>query len=553
MQIKTFRLAFYLSPWKLVLLASVWIALFANWPLWKAMANLPEMGQIRGTFFITAFALMVAALLSAILSLLAWHSTVKPVIALFLLAAALGTYFMGTYGVVIDSSMMVNVLVTDLQEVRDLLSFRLLLSVLFLAGLPLVFVWQVKLRPATLAQQLTRNLLVLAGSLTLVLIIGILSFADLSSTMRNHRSLRYMINPLNSFYALGMLIHEANAMPNKPPAIIDSTAKLLPRPAKTKPFLLLLVVGETARADHFSLNAYPRATNPELGQRDVMSFRNVSSCGTNTATSLPCMLSHLGRKDFVARQQEYENLLDLLQQTGLAVFWLENQAGCKEVCDRIPHSFAKHPPKGIQHAAGICQEGECLDEALLTGLDARLASLPEVRRNRGVVLVLHQMGSHGPAYYKRSPPTHKPFQPECKTNILQNCPIQQIINAFDNSIVYTDYLLSRGIDWLSKQQTNYETAMLYLSDHGESLGENNIYLHGLPYALAPKEQKQVPMIFWLPPSTRLSKGVDYGCLHQKLDEPFSHDNLFHTVVGLVGIQTKSYQTSLDILHSCRSR
>ncbi|MBX7228202.1 MAG: phosphoethanolamine--lipid A transferase [Burkholderiaceae bacterium] len=553
MQIKTFRLSFYSSPWKLVLLASVWIALFANWPLWKAMANLPEMGQSRGIFFITAFALMVAALLSALLSLVAWHSTVKPVIALFLLAAALGAYFMGTYGVVIDSSMMVNVLVTDWREVRDLLSLRLLLSVLFLAGLPLIFLWQVKFEPAKLSQQLTRNFLVLAGSLTLVLIIGLLSFADLSSTMRNHRSLRYMINPLNSFYAVGMLIHEANAIPNKPPAIIDTTAKLLPRSAKTKPLLLLLVVGETARADHFSLNAYPRATNPELAQQDVMSFRNVSSCGTNTATSLPCMLSHLGRKDFVARQQEYENLLDLLQQTGLAVFWLENQAGCKEVCDRIPHGFAKHPPKGIQHAAGVCEEGECLDEALLTGLDARLASLPQVRRNQGVVLVLHQMGSHGPAYYKRSPPTHKPFQPECKTNVLQNCPPQQIINAFDNSIVYTDYLLSRGIDWLSKQQANYEPAMLYLSDHGESLGENNIYLHGLPYALAPKEQKHVPMIFWLPPSTRVSKGIDYDCLHHKLDEPLSHDNLFHTVVGLVGIQTKAYQTSLDILHSCRSR
>lgn len=515
------------------------------------MTALPEMGQGRGFIFIAAFAVMVAALLTAILSLLAWSSIIKPVIAMFLLSAALGAHFMGTYGVVIDSSMMVNVLTTDLHETRDLLGLRLFLSVLFLAGLPLLFLWRVPLERATLIGQAGRNAVVLAASVLVMLIIGAVSFADLSSTMRNHRSLRYMINPINSFYALGMLIHEANALPMGAPLAIGTDAKLLPRTAGAKPALLLLVVGETARSDHFSLNGYARPTNPELSQRDVISFRNVSSCGTNTAASLPCLVSHLGREGFLAREQQYENLLDLLQRTGMAVFWLGNQAGCKDVCDRIPYSFAKYPPRGMQHPPGLCVEGECLDEALLTGLDARLAALPEAKRNRGVVLVLHQMGSHGPAYYKRSPPARKPFVPECQTNVLQQCEPQQLINAFDNSIAYTDYVLAKGIDWLAGQQGHYDPAMLYISDHGESLGENNLYLHGLPYALAPRQQKHIPMVLWLPVSTQASTGVSSACLRQHLDQPLTHDNLFHTVLGLVGISTKVYSASLDALQPCR--
>jgi lipid A ethanolaminephosphotransferase len=193
----------------------------------------------------------------------------------------------------------------------------------------------------------------------------------------------------------------------------------------------------------------------------------------------------------------------------------------------------------------LCDKDECLDEALLRGLDQRIAALPAARREQGIVVVLHQMGSHGPAYYKRSPPNRKPFQPECTTNVLQQCERAAVVNAYDNSIAYTDHMLALAIDWLAARSAQNAPALLYVSDHGESLGENNLYLHGLPYAIAPRAQTHVPMVMWLPPH----RGM-LACLRDKRDAPLSHDNLFHTTLGLVGVTASEYRAALDLTAAC---
>jgi lipid A ethanolaminephosphotransferase len=259
------------------------------------------------------------------------------------------------------------------------------------------------------------------------------------------------------------------------------------------------------------------------------------------------MFSHRGRKGFEARKQDDENLLDLLQRAGLAVLWIDNQAGCKGVCERIPQTMADNPPPADKR---LCSDGECLDDVLLQGIDQRLAALPQARRDQGVVLVLHQMGSHGPAYYKRSPSTRKPFLPECTTNVLQQCERQALVNAYDNSIAYTDHVLAQAIAWLAQHADRYDTALLYVSDHGESLGENNLYLHGLPYALAPREQTHVPMLLWLAPGA--ARSLQPACLPAQRNAAWSHDNLFHSVLGLVGVTASEYQPALDVLAACRS-
>jgi lipid A ethanolaminephosphotransferase len=196
-------------------------------------------------------------------------------------------------------------------------------------------------------------------------------------------------------------------------------------------------------------------------------------------------------------------------------------------------------------------DGECFDEALLSGLDARLAALPAAARERGVLIVLHQMGSHGPAYYKRSPPDRKPFQPECTTNSLQQCDHAALINAYDNSIAYTDHMLADSIVWLKQHETQYEPSMYYVSDHGESLGENGIYLHGLPYSIAPREQTHVPMVVWLSPGAQAEGGPAMACLQAKRDTPLTHDNLFHSSLGLLGIRAAEYKPALDAFAACR--
>lgn len=538
------------NPLSLALAGALWIAAFANWPLWRALLALPENNSGRGALFIAGFGLMIAALLTVLLAFLAWRFTVKPAIALFVLSAAFGAHFMGTYGVLIDSTMMVNVVQTDPREVRDLLSWRLLLGVAFLAGVPLLAMWRVPVQRLGAAAQLGRNAIGLFVALAVFAALLFALFADLSATMRNHKTMRYLINPLNSFYALADIGLQRSSQPAGPPLPIGLDARIAPRAAGTRPPLVLLVIGETARADHFALNGYERPTNPALAALDVISFREVSSCGTSTAASLPCMFSHLGRKQFERRERDSENLLDLVQRSGMAVLWLDNQAGCKGLCKRVPTAKAIDAAPGRAAAPGaqLCQDGECLDEALLVGLDARLAALPTERRERGVLLVLHQMGSHGPAYYKRSPANRKPFLPECTTNVLQQCDRASLVNAYDNSITYTDHMLAQTVQWLQGQAQQFETTLLYVSDHGESLGENNLYLHGLPYAVAPREQTHVPMLVWSAPAANSLT----TCLREKRDMPLTHDNLFHSVLGRLGISASEYQAALDVFAACRT-
>lgn len=540
------------NPLTLAMLCGVWIAALPNWPLWRALAALPEMNSARGWIFMTGFGLMIAALTTALLALAAWRFTIKPAIAALVLLAAIGAHYMGSYGVVIDPTMMTSVVQTNPREVRDLLSLRLLGSVLVLAGLPLVFIWRARLRPVSGCAQATRNAFGLVGALSVLAALMLALFGDLSVTMRNHKSIRYLINPANSIYGLIGAGLRSKDRPYSQMLPLGVDAKVIPRAADARPPLLLLVVGETARADHFALNGYPRPTTPELAGLGVTSYRNVTSCATHTAGSLPCMFSHLGKAGFEARSVDHENLLDLVQRAGMAVLWLDNQAGCKGLCDRVPHAFAKDAPVGGPPLpAALCNAGECLDAALLVGLDARLAGLPAQARERGVLIVLHQMGSHGPDYYKRSPADRKRFQPECTSSLLQQCQRKSLMNSYDNSIAYTDHVLAQAVNWLKRQSPNYDATMLYVSDHGESLGENNLYLHGLPSSVAPREQTHVPLVVWLSAQAQLDTGVTTDCLRTQRNTALSHDNLFHSVLGVLGIQASEYRPALDAFAACR--
>ncbi len=544
------------NPLTLALCAGLWIAVLPNWPLWQALAALPEMVTPRGLLFGAGFGAMIAALTTALLALAAWRWSIKPAITLVVLSAAFGAHFMLSYGVVIDATMMTNVIQTDPREVRDLLNLRLAVTVLILALLPLAVLWRTRVQRLRFAAQLGRNLLGAAAAVIVLLALLFALFADLSATMREHTSMRYLINPLNSFYALADLAVQSGARPSGPPKVIGLDARIAPRAPGSRPPLLMLVVGETARADHFAVNGYGRPTTPQVERLRFTSFSNVSSCGTSTATSLPCMFSSLGKAGFESRDHDHdhESLLDLVQRSGMAVLWLDNQAGCKGLCERVPNAYAHTPVAGAKPLPpALCGDDECLDEALLAGLDERLAALPAERRERGVLLVLHQMGSHGPAYYKRSPPERKPFTPECRTNALQQCDRQALINAYDNSIAYTDAVLGQTVEWLTRQRAGFDPALLYVSDHGESLGENNLYLHGLPYAVAPREQTHVPLLWWQPEPAATVTRPDTACLKAGAGQPLTHDNLFHTVLGALGVQASEYKPALDAFAACRQR
>ncbi|ARU04563.1 phosphoethanolamine transferase [Comamonas serinivorans] len=537
------------TPQAVVALLAAWLVLTANWALMSRLGHLDGAADPAWVLRLGFGGLSFLAVLS-LLALTAWPRGMKPVWVALALVAALAQHFMLSYGTVMDKGMIHNALQTDWRESRDLASPWLLLQVLVIAGVPALWLWRQPLRRDTAWRGLGRTAVLFAGSVGLLLAGVLGGYRHLGPLVRNNMELRFMINPVSPVLAA----LDAGVKPwfkhARPFASIAAGATLAPaRGDDARPPLLVLVVGETARADHFSLNGYGRDTNPELARHGVLSWHQASSCGTATRESVPCMFSHLDRQAFLSRKVDYDGLLDVLQTAGLAVLWVDNQAGCKGVCDRTPHVTTADElatPAGRRHCDA---DGECRDGMLVDTLSQRLASLPPERARRGVVLVLHQMGSHGPAYHKRSDAAHKAFSPECTTNALADCSHEQLINAYDNTIRTTDHVLAGVIDWL-QAQPQYAAGMLYVSDHGESLGENGLYLHGMPWRMAPEVQKHVPWILWLDGLQRRS-GVDLACAAHELDQPISHDHYYHTVLGLLGVRTPTYLTGLDTLASCR--
>jgi lipid A ethanolaminephosphotransferase len=533
-------------PTWVVLLSGLWLTSAGNIALWSQIHQLPEVTGLRGFAFAIGFGAIITAAISAILSFLNWRWLLKPAITVFFLSAASGAYFMMSYGIVIDSTMITNVVQTDAKEALDLMDWHMLISLVLLGILPSLILWKIPVKPLRLGQQIIGNTLTLAISLMVIFGALLAIYQDFSSIMRNHTELRYLINPLNSYYAIGMVASKPFQRDETTLLPLGRDAQTTPLKATDKPTLLILVLGETARMGNFGINGYDRPTTPELSKENVISLKGVMSCGTSTATSVPCMFSHMGKAGYESRKHNSESLIDVLHHAGLAVLWVDNQSGCKGVCERVPQALTK----SLLHPT-LCHNGECFDEIMLHEIDQRIQALSAERRAKGVVVVMHQMGSHGPAYYKRVPDQFKKFLPECNSNALQECSREQVVNSFDNTILYTDHFLGQAIQWLKKSEATSAPAMLYVSDHGESLGENNLYLHGLPYRVAPDVQKRVPWITWLSPSFEKQSGLLPTCLKNKAQATLTHDNYFHSVLGLMNISTQAYQAKLDVHADCR--
>ena len=535
-------------PTSLLAVLALWLATIGNLPFWMAIWKLPETQGWGALATMGSLWLILLALLVWFLCLWVWPRWLKFAGLAMLLTVTSSSYFMLTYGVVIDSSMLANVAQTDVREVRDLLSWPMLAAVVIGVVLPGVWLWRQPVRAVSAKPLLVRQLGVALLAFLVALGLFWMSFQDIASLTRNHKQLRYMINPFNSVYALTRLAVGQATVAAQPLQVIGEDASLRMAPAsEASAPLVVVILGETARAANFGLGGYARDTTPQLrqiqAQGDLVYFSDVKSCGTSTQASVPCMFSHLGKAAYEDSKARSESVLDVLQRAGLAVLWLDNQSGCKGVCDRVPNvaTTALKVPE-------FCTSGECLDEVMLHELPQQLAALYPAKRAKGTVVVMHQMGSHGPAYYKRSPAAMKPFQPECNSHALQNCPPEHIVNAYDNSILYTDHFIAKTVNWLQAQSR--PTALIYVSDHGESLGEKGLYLHGMPYSLAPKEQIHVPMLVWLSKPLQRERNWRMDCLQAQSAKALSHDHLFHSMLGLSQVSTRLAKPELDLFAAC---
>jgi lipid A ethanolaminephosphotransferase len=524
---------FQLTPPRLVVLTSVFLAVFHNYAFFRSLVAVYPATLGKLPFLFSVFLALVCA---TALPLIVFSSrnTLKPVLISVLAVSSVASYFMNTFNVVIDVGMIRNVVQTDAAESMDLINFRLLAYFLFLGVLPSAWIYGARVQYGSLKTEAVSKLKYMAALVLVLLATGIAFSGNYYSFFREHKEIRVYANPgawmfSTARYALGTRRAQAKAVH---PIGMDAAIPA----SDIDRELIILVVGEAARADRFSLNGYGRETNPLLAKEDVISFTDFQSCGTSTAVSVPCMFSVFGRKDYSEKKfRETENLLDVLRHAGVNVLWRDNNSSSKGVADRVAYEDFRTPRTNPS-----C-DVECRDEGMLAGLQDYID-----RTKRGdILIVLHQMGNHGPAYYKRYPKRYEKFTPVCDTNRLEECTDEQIGNAYDDAILYTDYFLSRVVELLKRNTGKFETAMLYVGDHGESLGENRIYLHGLPYFMAPESQKHVPAILWLGESF----GTDRKSLRAKAHLPFSHDNLFHTILGMMEIRTSVYKKDLDILNA----
>lgn len=527
-----------------IILFSLYIALALNIDFYRQAYALLPVNSLHNALVFLSMPVVAFAVMAIVLTLASIIRLEKLATTLFILLSACAQYFMMNFGIIVDRSMVTNILDTTSAESYALLSGQMIVVLGFTALLFIALAWWIKIKPAANLWRgtLTRTV-TLVVSAVLILLVAALFYKDYASLFRNNKELVKSLNPSNSIVAMNSWYFH-HQMDNLPLVKIGEDAKqkavMKKGPRKN---LTILIVGETSRAANFSLGGYDRETNPLLAKDNVVYFPKTSSCGTATAVSVPCMFSNMPRTGYDEPLVHHqEGLLDIIQRAGIQVLWNDNDGGCKGACDRVPHQDVTD-----LKLPGECIDGECYDDVLFHGLGQTIDNM----RGDGVI-VLHTIGSHGPTYYNRYPPAFRRYTPTCDTSEIQSCSQEQLKNSYDNTILYVDYIVDKAIKLLQSKQDKFTTSLVYLSDHGESLGENGVYLHGLPYTIAPETQKHVPMLVWLSDDYQKRYGINYSCLQKQAKEnDYSQDNLFSTMLGMTGVETQEYRAADDLLATCK--
>lgn len=518
-----------INAYILMVATALFLTLSANFTFFRQVTQIYPLQD--NLLFVISIGVVLLGLLALLIALLSYRYTLKVVLVLLVMMAAVTSYFTDTYGTVYDTNMLQNALQTDGSEARDLLNPNFILRVLLLGVLPSFLILKTPVYFATFKKNAVQRLGFLLASVTLVAL-PIFGFSNAyASFFREHKPLRSYSNPAMPIYALGKLasIQYKKAAIPKETIYHAKDAVQASSSDERKPRLIVMVVGETAREDHVSLNGYDRNTFPQLSQVDnLTSFKQVTSCGTSTAYSVPCMFSYLGMDKYDVDTANYhENSLDTLGRLGINILWRDNNSDSKGVMDKLPQEYQQNYKTADNNPECDNPNQECRDTGMLIGLDDYVANTAQ-SRHKDTLIILHQMGNHGPAYYKRYDTAFEQFTPVCQNNDLAKCDTSHVINAYDDALLATDDFLAKTIAWLQQHQDSHEVAMLYVSDHGESLGENGVYLHGMPNTFAPAAQKHVPAFFWTASNTNIKAVSDSTAL--------THDAITPTLLKLFDVK-----------------
>ncbi|MBM3388537.1 MAG: DUF1705 domain-containing protein [Betaproteobacteria bacterium] len=544
-----------LHPWQFLLLYTAYTAVAFQWPTFVYAAQQLSLSTLEGWRTLATLAVLLTLLMALLLGvpMLVSRRSFKLMAVLLLLGNGVASYFVHTYQVVLNVEMMGNVFNTRLEEASALFHPAMLAWVGVLAVLPSWWVWRVQWVPH-------RRWLRLGHWALGVALAGLWLYLNSASWLwlDRHMSRIGSMTPPWSYVVNSVRFVQRERAAQQPLALLpDLPAQDM---ADTRKRVVVLVIGESARAANFSLYGYSRPTNPQLSQLPIEVLQ-ARACASYTTAALACMLSPRGAK--VDEHPPEETLPAYLHRHGVDVEWRSNNFGeppRMTVTSRLQkRDLLRRCDEPGQDLSDLdrawCtrpREG-AFDAALLLGLEQRIAASSSAR----VLIVLHQAGSHGPAYHEKVPAGMEAFTPVCKSVNLGNCPSGTLVNAYDNSIVHTDTLLAEITTRLGRL-SGWDSTLVYVSDHGQSLGEGGLYLHGAPSAFAPDVQMDIPFLIWrsqigrrLQPQAQAQAGspeqsADPQQPHRRSGR-YSHDEVFHTVMGALGLRSGAYQADRDVL------
>lgn len=520
---------------KIIVLSAVYFTLVFNLPFLVGFGQAITSLAQYNLLFLASVPILLCALIMTLFTLFSVKYVFKPLLIATTLTSSLVFYAAINYGIVFDYGMIENTAETNPNEMLSYINAELTCYFIATGLFPSIIIYLTKINFQPIHKELFNRAKLITASLSVIFIIAYFFYQNYAAVGRNNQKLKKILIPSQYLSSTYNYLNRHYFYKQEAFKIVDSHPRLIAN--NTKKQVVVMVVGETARAKSFSHNGYPKATNQFTAPAKLISFKKMFSCGTATAVSVPCMFSALSRDNFERRDADnQQNLLDIAKLAGVDVLWVDNN-GCKNVCLRVPTITID-----VTQDSPLCDGQYCLDEALLKPLQEKLAHLSAPT----TLIVLHMMGSHGPTYFKRYPDEKAIFTPDCPRSDIQNCTSESLINTYDNTIAYTDFVLADVIKQLGALPKNIESSMVYVSDHGESLGESGAFLHGFPYALSPKEQRHIPLLAWLP------QKFQRECLNKNAaNKHVNHDYIFHSIIGLLNISSSAYKTDLDIFSPCK--
>lgn len=492
------------------LLMSVFNFLFFHYAFFNFVFDHVDYSSLSGIVLITSLVVLMLVLNAFVFYLIFFLSRYvgKFLLILFFNINAIAVYFVNTYGIIIDKTMIGNILNTNYAESSSFFSIKLIFYIIFLGILPSIFIFKVEI------VNVSWKKFGITSSLTLLFVL-VLVLANASNWLwidKNSKALGALAMPWSYSVNTALFYSDRYKSNEKEMLLPDATIK------DHQKSVVVLVIGESARRENFSLYGYAKNTNPLLSKMSDVYHFDANSSATYTTAGVKSILEHTDTDKL------YEILPNYLYRNDVDVIWRTTNWGEPPVHIKEYQNREALLPK--------CKgEGCDYDEILLTGLKEQILASKKDK----VLIILHTSTSHGPTYSTKYPVRFETFKPVCNSVDLGKCSQTELINAYDNTIVYTDYMLAKIIEDL-KQLNEYNSAMLFVSDHGESLGEKNLYMHGVPMSIAPKEQYEIPFIVW----------ISDGSKEVKSSKMLSQNHVFHSVLNFLDVESPIYKAEMSI-------